>query len=146
SGTLDTKSANAPSPSGSTKEDASAPAPAGPAKSPAQPACSAAQGTDACYACCEDKHPGAAQVWDTAVNACICGTAACATECEETLCAATPVEPVAGDACSTCIAGATECETTADTACAANAGCTAFMQCVEASGCEPEVPEVDAGE
>lgn len=116
--------------SGLETKDSSAPAPK---------TCSIDEGADACFACCEENHPGGAPVYDHALRTCLCAATACATECAASLCAATPTEPTEGDDCSTCIDDAVECEAQAEAACAASAACSALVDCIEESGCEPEV-------
>ncbi len=118
--------------SGSQSGSSSTPTPP-----PATPGtCSAAQGADACYACCEEKNPGAdiaAEVWFD----CACQPAVCGTQCAQTVCSDNPTDPADGDACATCLENsAAQCDAQAETACAADAGCTAAMQCMETSQCD----------
>ncbi|MBX3208150.1 MAG: hypothetical protein KF764_24095 [Labilithrix sp.] len=135
-GGKDTK--DAASAEASSDKDADAP-PAPKDTPPVQAGtCSASQGAEACFACCEEKNPNGAQVYDQAMHTCLCAPSACATECAETECAAQPVEPAPGDDCATCIDDATECAQAAETACAASAACGGLADCIEASGCEPE--------
>lgn len=104
-------------------------------------ACSAKDGAEACFECCESKSPGGAQIYDQAFRECLCKPAACAVQCAQSECAATPTDPTPGDACSTCIENQAECEEKADQACAASAVCTALLQCLGASGCEAAEPD-----
>ena len=114
--------------------------PSGSSSTPPPPAtpgtCSAAQGADACYACCEEQNPGAdiaAEVWFD----CACQPTVCGTQCAQTVCSDDPTDPADGDACATCLeTTAAQCDAQAEAACAADAGCTAAMQCMEASQCE----------
>lgn len=132
-----------PAPDGGLDAPPEAPRPPAPAPAPSPaPRCSASQGADACYECCDAKSPGGADAHDQAMRTCVCAPAACATECAQSFCAAAPEEPADGDACATCLADATECEAQAEAACAANAACAAFADCVEASQCDAEA---DAG-
>lgn len=112
------------------------PVPTNPNPPPAPPVCSAQNGADACFTCCETKSPGGAEVFDQAFRACVCKPTACSAQCAQSECAATPVDPEPGDICSTCLDEQTECEEAADEACSKNAACAAFAQCVETSGCE----------
>ena len=116
--------------SGLGTKDSSAPSPK---------TCSISQGIDACYECCEANHPGGAEPYDETLRTCLCAASACATECAESVCATTPTDPVEGDACSTCINDAVDCEAKAGAACDASAACTALAECIDASGCEPAV-------
>ena len=106
---------------------------------PPSTTCSKDQGADACFECCEAKNPNGAPAYDQAMRTCLCAASACATQCAESVCAATPTEPTDGDDCSTCIDDEVECEAQAEAACAANAACSALAACIEESDCEPDV-------
>ena len=72
---------------------------------------------------------------DKAFGDCLCGTpGTCKTQCAATYCAGK--EPTQGDACDTCMTGATACDTAAQTACNANADCVAFSACVKSASCD----------
>ena len=120
------------------------PAPSNPSPPPKQNTCSAQNGAEACFACCEAKSPGGAPVFDAVFRECVCKPTACAVQCAQSECSETPTDPVKGDLCSKCLEGQTECEEAADEACSENAACTALAQCIEASGCE-EAGDPDGG-
>jgi hypothetical protein len=95
--------------------------------------CTATTTGQACGDCCYAQHPGA-NVGDDAFGSCVCQTpGTCATQCAATFCAGKPTAQ--GDACETCLQGATQCEQTATTACNANPDCTAFNTCFQTAGC-----------
>ncbi|MBX3262238.1 MAG: hypothetical protein KIS78_05400 [Labilithrix sp.] len=98
--------------------------------------CSAAQGVEACYACCDAKNPDGMAVYEDAWLACACAPGVCATACAQSACAATPSEPADGDACDTCLAQADQCDDQAEAACEASPACLAGFQCALDSGCE----------
>lgn len=143
SGTARNSSSGAPkngtsSSGGSTSGNANPPSQStnGTEPPPAPGACGSSADEAACDECCESKNPGASDVWVKAFHDCVCVPTVCATPCAASECAATPTEPADGDACSTCLANATQCEDTATTACAANAGCAAYEKCYVDSKCE----------
>ncbi|HVJ92476.1 MAG TPA: hypothetical protein VM580_21895 [Labilithrix sp.] len=117
-----------------TSADATTPPP----PPPEQITCSAKDGTDACYDCCEEKSPGGADVFDQAFRACICKPTTCGTQCAQSECADPPTDAVAGDLCSTCLDDQDECDQTATDTCSQNASCSAFLQCIEVSACDGE--------
>lgn len=95
--------------------------------------CTATTTGQACGDCCYTQHPGA-NVGDDAFGSCVCQTpGTCATQCAATFCAGKATAQ--GDACETCLQGATQCEQTATTACNANADCAAFNACFQTAGC-----------
>jgi hypothetical protein len=103
--------------------------------------CSAAQGEEACFECCDAKNPGGMEVFEDAWLACACQASVCATQCGQSMCADNPIDPVDGDACSTCLEAATQCDTQAEAACEANPACGAGFQCAADSKCSPELAE-----
>lgn len=101
-------------------------------------ACTPAQGEDACYACCEAKHPAGAEVIEQLVEAwvaCACAPTACAKQCAATACSEDGMDPVEGDACDQCLLN-TGCDDQFESACQADAACAELETC--ASSCFPE--------
>lgn len=136
---------NLPDASAEVNEGSSpSPAPTNPSQPPKQNTCSAQNGAEACFACCEAKSPGGAPVFDAVFRECACKPTACATQCAQSECSETPIDPVKGDLCWKCLKEQTECEEAADEVCAEDAACAALAQCIEASGCE-EAEDPDGG-
>ena len=139
---------NASSSSGSTGSSSGgsssgAPSPdGGPTSNPTtgnDAACAAKTTAQDCGECCYQNHQAGADAADQAWGDCICGAGgACATECAATVCSQNGGMPKQGDACDTCLQGATAqaCETKADTACKANAECVAFDACLASAKCD----------
>lgn len=107
-----------------------------PKSDPSGGKCAAETKQEACFTCCA---PDPA-VFDAEIKAfddCACGTnggaGVCKTQCGNDFCKNPDAQPSA--ACEACLQGATQCETAAQTACDANAGCKAAYACAEASKC-----------
>ena len=125
--------------SGTTQEgnptdpaDPASPAtPATPA--PANGQCSAQTTFDTCMQCCDQAFPGGFEVDANAFGQCACESpGVCAQACAGSFCAG--AAPTA--ACEQCLAGATQCNTQAETTCNANASCKGVFTCLDTSGCE----------
>jgi hypothetical protein len=125
-------SSTAPAASGSS-------APGSTPGSPGDQAC-ASKG-DSCSDCCDQAHPGGVQTSDDAETACLCVPTRCATACAQSACnqADNAPDPVAGDACSTCMAkyenddGTGECDKAVDAALQAKGGeAAALKACYDA--------------
>lgn len=108
--------------------------------------CSADQGVEACYECCDQKHGGGSEVYEEAWVACACQPSVCGTQCASSLCGVGGVEPQEGDDCATCLEGAAQCDEQADTACQADASCAASFQCALDSKCEDFGEDEEEGE
>lgn len=102
-------------------------------------ACKAESTLQACATCCAKNHQTGYQTILTTTIACACkgegadaGTGPCATDCKDTLCAATPAQPTA--ACNTCIQNAIgqggACQNAVATKCQADPDCVKEQSCV----------------
>jgi hypothetical protein len=96
-------------------------------------ACASRTNAIACLDCCSTASPGGADIRAQAFLDCSCA-GPCQTACANSACAGTA--PTSGDACDTCLLGATTCGPTADTACKAIPACAAFLTCVAQSSCD----------
>ena len=99
---------------------------------PPKPA-NCARGKD-CYNCCVAHLPGGAQLYRLAELDCVCvGTGSCAPQCTGEECAALASGRATCDECIQTRMDGT-CAQQAATACAADATCKLYMQCM--TGCE----------
>jgi hypothetical protein len=93
---------------------------------------------DACYTCCETKHPKGLAAFDKGAQAfddCACATpGTCKTECAATYCAGK--DPAQGDACDTCLGNAKVCDDAFDKAVAAEPDYAALVKCGNDSKCD----------
>ena len=127
-------SASKPSPSSSSSSSSAAPGGSAIPAAGGDQAC-AAKG-DACNDCCDQAHAGGVETRDSAEAACLCVPTRCATECAQSECnqADNAPDPVAGDACSTCMAkyenteGTGECDKAVDAALQAKGGEAAALK------------------
>lgn len=108
-----------------------------PKSDPSGGKCAAEAKQEACFTCCA---PDPA-VFDAEIKAfddCACGVnggaGVCKTQCANDFCKNPDAQPSA--ACEACLSGATACETAAQTACDATAGCKAAYECADASKCQ----------
>lgn len=114
-------------PGASTPATPTTPAPAGGGQ------CGAQQTFDTCMQCCDQAFPGGFEVDANAFGQCACESpGVCAQACAGSFCSGGPATP----ACEQCLAGATQCNTAAETTCNANASCKGVFTCLDTSGCE----------
>lgn len=103
-------------------------------------ACSAMATGAACGSCCETNHAAGAKVMGDAYFGCLCGSSgACQTQCAKSDCSMdqNAPAPTPGDACDKCQQqnapgdGTGKCDKQVDTACNADADCSALMKCYD---------------
>lgn len=100
------------------------------------PTCADEATQQACGQCCAGEHQQGAGVYMQVLTQCVCEADNCATECEATLCAATPKEPD-----TTCVQCANEkqqnCGKALGQTCGADKDCMAFNQCLQQCANKP---------
>jgi hypothetical protein len=124
-------------PEGENTPAASTPTTATPGTTTPAPAgvCGKKADANACFECCIEKDPAAFEAADKVWFDCACAADACKTACADSVCGTTDAEPNA--ACTTCLQQkGPACETQADAACQANAGCKAIDACAQTE-CAP---------
>jgi len=96
--------------------------------------CAAQTTGSACLSCCVGTAQSAYDLANNAFGMCVCQTpGTCAAQCAASFC--NGQAQTAGDACDTCLNGATQCQQQANTACNANPTCAAVTQCIQQASC-----------
>jgi hypothetical protein len=108
---------------------------------PTDSTCAGLQTNSECQQCCAQVHASGYQTFATALLTCACSTTGgCGQACAASACAQSPMSPMSGDACDTCIGGdvlsppdggAAPCDKPIVTACAADPNCGQFAQCAK---------------
>lgn len=96
--------------------------------------CAEETGQQECAQCCANAHPAGYKVYSGAISTCMCKAANCQTECADTACAATPLQP--DSACVTCInSKQASCQQDLTDACTPSKTCMEFYGCLTDSSC-----------